>query len=139
MKTSINLFFLTIFSLSFAQDKDLYLEINDNQITEHKNDIVNVYEIQMPVKHLKGKDIDYYNFIINSNEKSLEEIGTEILNPKFLCLEDLQKMSSCETHELFSNTKDIFLIKKDSKNVYRKWICMYIGTVKNRIKTKGQF
>lgn len=64
--------------------------------------------------------------------KSFEDIGQikDIDLIDLTTIDDLNKMTACEIHDLFS-LKNIFLYKKINKNQYLTWVAVYLGTSRN--------
>jgi hypothetical protein len=63
-----------------------------------------------------SKNIDYFSFIINCDgNKSFEENGVEFKLDKcyLVTIDALKKKNFCEIHELFSNSPNIYIVKKD--------------------------
>lgn len=114
-------------------DDDIYME-------RGKAPLDGVYEFKLSFKDTNSKNIDYFSFVINCDgNKSFEENGVEFKLDKCLLvtIDALKKKNFCEIHELFSDSPNIYIVKKDRiKNTLKKWLTIYSGTVRNQIITK---
>lgn len=132
---------LLLLSLSaFAQKQKFYLEIDDAITIANRNDAVGAYEFRLGIHHQSTKnDTDYYNFIVHvPADKTFENGSVEIQEPVFLTSDELRKLFACDVHDLLSQAKEIYLIRKNKNNLYDAWPAEYFGTVRNMVITRGR-
>ncbi len=146
MKTVIRLILVSFNIIAFnscalysqqENSKEIYIEWNkEMKIKEHSSQGLNL-EISMSVFSNKDSKISTYNFKIDNlsdelkkltfNEINIPISKKELLDKNVKNIEDLESMHPCDLHFLFSENKNIYLVKNND-NVYNKYKLIYWST-----------
>lgn len=135
MKLKVLFIIFFISSLSYSQNPEIYLELNDQILASNKNTEMGVFELSLRIKNSKNGDEDNYTFIANlDGNKSFEDNGVEIPTIKYTTVEDLKSKTPCELHDYLSKQRISFV--KIINGKYKRWFAMYTGTYRNLVITK---
>ena len=134
----VSLLLLTGFGYAQCEKEKRYIEFGDriNIISQKIDDEIFQAELTLVIKHEnQNYGVDNYNFIVTAvGAKDFEEAGIETEPQDYLKISDLQKMTSCEAHDLLSQ-QGICLIKKTNNAKQKYWVAYYNGTQRNTVRT----
>jgi hypothetical protein len=127
----VSLLLLTGFGYAQCEKEKRYIEFGDriSIISQKIDDEIFQAELTLVIKH------ENLNYIVTAvGAKDFEEAGIETEPQEYLKISDLQKMTSCEAHDLLSQ-QGVCLIKKTSNEKHKYWVAYYNGTQRNTVRT----